>query len=53
MLPEYLAYLKKSFAAVKGDSLHVVIDCGNGAAGLWLSMRWRNWVAASRDFTAR
>jgi phosphomannomutase/phosphoglucomutase len=34
MLPEYLAYLKRSFAAVKGDSLHVVIDCGNGAAGL-------------------
>ncbi len=34
MLPEYLAYLKKSFAAVKADSLHVVIDCGNGAAGL-------------------
>lgn len=34
MLPEYLAYLKKSFAAVKGHSLHVVIDCGNGAAGL-------------------
>ena len=34
MLPEYLAYLKQSFAAVKGDALHVVIDCGNGAAGL-------------------
>jgi phosphomannomutase / phosphoglucomutase len=34
MLPEYLAYLKQSFAAVKGGSLHVVIDCGNGAAGL-------------------
>ena len=34
MLPEYLAYLKQSFAAVKGNSLHVVIDCGNGAAGL-------------------
>ena len=34
MLPEYLAYLKQNFAAVKGDSLHVVIDCGNGAAGL-------------------
>src|SRR6476646_6660894 len=28
MLPEYLAYLKKSFVAVKGDSLHVVLDCG-------------------------
>lgn len=34
LLGEYLAYLKQSFASVNGRSLHVVIDCGNGAAGL-------------------
>ncbi|MGH7232844.1 MAG: phosphomannomutase/phosphoglucomutase [Nitrospiraceae bacterium] len=34
IIPDYLAYLKKSFDSVKGDGLHVVIDCGNGAAAL-------------------
>ena len=34
LLAEYLAYLKKDFASVKGEGLHVVIDCGNGAASL-------------------
>ena len=34
IIPEYLAYLKKNFASVKGERLHVVIDCGNGAAAL-------------------
>jgi len=34
LLGEYLTYLKQSFASVKGQSLHVVIDCGDGAAGL-------------------
>jgi len=34
LIPDYLAYLKKSFASVKADRLHVVIDCGNGAAAL-------------------
>src|SRR5438094_9250946 len=34
MLSDYLGYLKKSFASVRGDRLHVVIDCGNGAAAL-------------------
>ncbi|HJU04996.1 MAG TPA: phosphomannomutase/phosphoglucomutase [Nitrospiraceae bacterium] len=34
ILPDYLAYLKKSFDSVKGEGLHVVIDCGNGAASL-------------------
>ncbi len=34
LIPEYLAYLKKGFASVKADGLHVVIDCGNGAASL-------------------
>jgi phosphomannomutase / phosphoglucomutase len=34
MIPDYLAYLKKNFASVKGERLHVVIDCGNGAAAL-------------------
>jgi phosphomannomutase/phosphoglucomutase len=34
LIPEYLGYLKKSFASVKADRLHVVIDCGNGAAAL-------------------
>lgn len=34
IIPDYLAYLKESFAAVHADHLHVVIDCGNGAAAL-------------------
>jgi phosphomannomutase/phosphoglucomutase len=34
LIPDYLAYLKKGFASVKADRLHVVIDCGNGAAAL-------------------
>lgn len=34
IIPDYLAYLKKSFAGVDAKSLHIVIDCGNGAASL-------------------
>lgn len=34
IIPDYLAYLKESFASVRADHLHVVIDCGNGAAAL-------------------
>ena len=34
IIPDYLAYIKKSFAGVDAQSLHVVIDCGNGAASL-------------------
>lgn len=34
IIPAYLAYLKNSFAGVHADHLHVVIDCGNGAAAL-------------------
>jgi phosphomannomutase/phosphoglucomutase len=34
MIPDYLAYLKSGFASVKAGHLHVVIDCGNGAASL-------------------
>lgn len=34
IIPDYLAYLKESFAGVRADHLHVVIDCGNGAASL-------------------
>lgn len=34
IIGEYLAYLKECFSSVKADHLHVVIDCGNGAAGL-------------------
>lgn len=34
LLADYLAYLKRSFASVQGGRLHVVIDCGNGAASL-------------------
>ncbi|HEX5549325.1 MAG TPA: phosphomannomutase, partial [Nitrospira sp.] len=34
IIPDYLAYIKKSFSDVKAKRLHVVIDCGNGAAGL-------------------
>lgn len=33
-IPDYLAYLKNNFASVRGNGLRVVIDCGNGAAGL-------------------
>ncbi|HSF68241.1 MAG TPA: phosphomannomutase/phosphoglucomutase [Nitrospiraceae bacterium] len=31
---DYLAYIKKSFPHVDAKRLHVVIDCGNGAAAL-------------------
>jgi phosphomannomutase/phosphoglucomutase len=34
IIPDYLAYIKKSFSGVDAKSLHVVIDCGNGAAAL-------------------
>jgi phosphomannomutase/phosphoglucomutase len=34
IIPDYLAYMKKSFSSVQADRLHVVIDCGNGAASL-------------------
>ncbi|HJR76509.1 MAG TPA: phosphomannomutase/phosphoglucomutase [Nitrospiraceae bacterium] len=34
IIPDYLAYLQKSFAGVRADHLHVVLDCGNGAASL-------------------
>ena len=34
IIPDYLAYIKKSFDGLKADRLHVVIDCGNGAAAL-------------------
>ena len=34
IIPDYLAYIKKSFSHIKADRLHVVIDCGNGAASL-------------------
>jgi phosphomannomutase/phosphoglucomutase len=34
IIPDYLAYIRKSFSTVKAGRLHVVIDCGNGAASL-------------------
>jgi len=34
IIPDYLAYLKKSFEGVDAKRLHVVIDCGNGVAAL-------------------
>ena len=34
IIPDYLAYLKESFTGVRADHLHVVLDCGNGAASL-------------------
>ncbi len=34
IIPEYLAYLKKHFSSLDANFLHVVIDCGNGAASL-------------------
>ena len=34
IIPDYLAYIGKSFTHVKADRLHVVIDSGNGAASI-------------------
>lgn len=34
IIPDYLAYIEKSFAHVNADRLHVVIDSGNGAASV-------------------
>ncbi len=34
IIPEYLAFLKESFSSIDASDLHVVIDCGNGAASL-------------------
>ncbi|HEY7531424.1 MAG TPA: phosphomannomutase/phosphoglucomutase [Nitrospiraceae bacterium] len=34
IIPDYLAYIQKSFSGLKADRLHVVIDCGNGVASL-------------------
>ena len=34
IIPPYLAYLKNSFSSLDASGLHVVIDCGNGAASL-------------------
>ncbi len=33
IIPDYMAYIKKSFAHVKADKLHAVVDCGNGMGG--------------------
>ncbi len=34
IIPDYLAYIKNSFAGVNAKRLHVVIDCGSGVAAL-------------------
>ena len=34
IIPEYLGYLKQEFSVLDAKTLHVVIDCGNGAASL-------------------
>ena len=34
VIPSYLRYLKEHFAGVDGTGMHVVVDCGNGVAGL-------------------
>lgn len=34
IIPDYLAFLNNHFSSVDGSPLHVVIDCGNGAASL-------------------
>jgi len=34
IVPDYLTYIKRQFGDVKAGNLHVVIDCGNGAAAL-------------------
>ena len=33
IIPDYMAYIKKSFAHVKAGKLHAVVDCGNGMGG--------------------
>ena len=34
VIPPYLRYLKEHFAGIDGTGMHVVVDCGNGAASL-------------------
>jgi phosphomannomutase / phosphoglucomutase len=34
IIPDYLSYIKESFAHVDAKRLHIVIDCGNGVAAL-------------------
>ncbi len=34
IIPDYMAYMKKSFAGVKAGKLHAIVDCGNGMGGL-------------------
>ena len=34
IIPDYMAYMKKSFAGVKAEKLHAIVDCGNGMGGL-------------------
>src|SRR5262249_21364405 len=34
IIPDYMSHLKRWFASVNARGLHVVIDCGNGVAGL-------------------
>ncbi len=34
IIPDYLAYIQRSFSHIQANRLHVVIDCGNGAASL-------------------
>ena len=34
IIPDYLEFLKDKFKGLVGEGLHVVVDCGNGAASL-------------------
>lgn len=34
IIPEYLAYLREAFGSIQAEGVHVVVDCGNGAAAL-------------------
>ena len=34
LIPSYLRYFKEHFAGLDGKGMHVVVDCGNGAASL-------------------
>ncbi|HYM36787.1 MAG TPA: phosphomannomutase/phosphoglucomutase [Nitrospiraceae bacterium] len=34
IIPDYMAFIKKSFAHVTAGALRVVVDCGNGMGGL-------------------
>ena len=53
IIPDYLAYIKKSFSGVNAKRLHVIIDCGNGAAGLVAQPDGSSGPTAARCFSTK